>query len=72
MQTLVTYIPINAYVQVVRSHKRLDGFMADFCDGELHQNHQLYKREQNTLQLVLYFDEVEPLNVLGSASGKYK
>ena len=46
--------------------------MADFCDGELHQNHQLYKYDENALQLILYFDEVEPFNVLGSAHGKYK
>lgn len=46
--------------------------MADFCDGELYASHQLYMVDKNALQLILYFDEVEPFNNLGSASGKYK
>ena len=57
---------------MVRSRKRSDGFMADFCDGELYASHQLYMVDKNALQLILYFDEVEPFNNLGSASGKYK
>lgn len=46
--------------------------MTDFCDGELYGSHQLYKTDENALQLILYFDEIEPFNNLGSASGKYK
>lgn len=46
--------------------------MADFCDGELYSSHQLYMVDENALQLILYYDEVEPFNNLGSASGKYK
>ena len=57
---------------MVYSRKRSDGFMADFCDGELYASHQLYIVDKNALQLILYFDEAEPFNNLGSASGKYK
>lgn len=46
--------------------------MSDYCDGELYTSHQLYMVDENALQLILYFDEVEPFNNLGSASGKYK
>ena len=46
--------------------------MADFCDGELHGSHQLYMVDENALQLILYFDEIQLFNNLGSASGKYK
>ena len=46
--------------------------MADYCDGELYNSHQLYKVDKSALQLILYFDEVEPFNTLGSAAGKHK
>lgn len=46
--------------------------MADFCDGELYSSHLLYMVDENALQLIPYYDEVEPFNNLGSASGKYK
>ena len=46
--------------------------MGDFCDGELFNTHPLYDVDSNALQLILYFDEVEPFNTLGSAAGKHK
>ena len=65
-------VVINTIIifEVVCSHKRSDNFMADFCDGELHGSHQLYMDNENALQLILYFVEIELFNYLGLASGK--
>ena len=41
-------------------------FMEDYCDGEVFKNHPLFSLEKKALQLLLYYDEVEICNPLGS------
>ena len=36
------------------------------------RNHPLVKKNQETLQLAFYFDDLEVANPLGSKRGKYK
>lgn len=65
-------MPYTLYTQVFRPHFRSDGYISDYCDGYLFQNHQLFGVKPNALQLILYFDELEVCNPLGSHCGIHK
>ena len=51
---------------------RSDEYLSDFCDGSLFKNHPLYQAYPDALQLIVYFDELEVCNPLGSHSGIHK
>ena len=53
-------------------HKRNDAMIADFCDCNIFKTHPLFLRDPSTLQLMLYYDEVEISNPLGTKTGKHK
>lgn len=40
--------------------------MEDFSDGETYANHPLLSQDKSALQIMLYYDEVELCNPLGS------
>lgn len=47
--------------------------ISDFWDGSFVQNHPVYiKHNGEVLVIQMYYDEVEPVNVLGSNKGKHK
>ena len=46
--------------------------LLDFCDGQLFKEHPLFGKDNSALQLVVYFDEVEVANPLGSYKGYHK
>ena len=53
------------------------GFLHDFCDGSLYKEHPLFSSATESdktlyLQFVLYYDDVETNNPLGSHRGKHK
>lgn len=50
----------------------MDNYLADFCDGSLFKTHPLFQQFPGALQLILYFDELEVWNPLGSHSGVQK
>ena len=49
-----------------------DQYLRDFCDGQVLQNHPLFTSSPTALQLLLYFDDLELCNPLGSKSRKHK
>lgn len=54
-----------------------EGFLSDFCDGSLYKNHPLFSSateddETLYLQFIMYYDDVEVNNPLGSHRGKHK
>lgn len=49
-----------------------DGFLYDFCDGEIYKQHPLFSTDKQALQIIMYFDEVETTNPLGSYRGVHK
>ena len=51
---------------------RSDNFLADFCDGSLFKSHSFFQVHPSGLQLIIYFDELEVCNPLGSHSGIHK
>lgn len=44
----------------------------DYCDGDIYKNHPLFSTHKDALQLIIYFDEVETVNPLGSYRGYHK
>lgn len=51
---------------------RTDGLLGDYCDGSDFQSHSLYSTQRNALQIMLYFDEVEVCNPLGTKVKRHK
>ena len=53
---------------------RNDHLIGDYCDGSLFKNHPLFASNDESLQLqfIIYYDDVEVTNPLGSRRGKYK
>ena len=43
-----------------------------YRDGSFIKNHPMFKQNSEMLQLILYFDELEVANPLGSKRGKHK
>ena len=50
----------------MRGHSRVDGLLGDYCDGTAVQRHELFSQDGKGLQILLYYDEVEVCNPLGS------
>ena len=50
----------------MRGHMRMDGLLGDYCDGSDFKQHLLFSQERKALQILLYYDEVEVCNRLGS------
>ena len=50
----------------MRGHSQKSGLLGDYCDGSDFQKHPLYSHEKNALQILLYYDEVEICNPLGT------
>lgn len=40
--------------------------MSSYSDGQVYKTHPLFKQHSNGLQLILYYDDVEMCNPLGS------
>ena len=53
-------------------HKSHSDILSDFCDGSRYQCHPLFSASQPTLQIHLYYDELEVCNPLGSKRSKHK
>ena len=53
-------------------HKNDSIIMSDFCDGSRFTSHPLFSFHPQSLQLCLYYDELELCNPLGSKRTKHK
>ena len=54
---------------VLRGHRNDCGLLNDFCDGSTYSKHPLFSV---TLEIMIYYDDVEVCNPLGSRSKKHK
>ena len=54
------------------SHKRSDGLLGDYCDGTLFENHPLFLSNPEALEVILYYDDLETCNPIGSKSKIHK
>lgn len=46
--------------------------MRDYCDSDGFKEHPLFSQDPYALQLIIYFDEFEVCNPLGSRATKHK
>lgn len=46
--------------------------LGDYCDGKRYREHPLFSNDPVALQLILYYDELELCNPLGSRRKKHK
>ena len=80
----MVYIPIIDSIQqllsnpkicdlVIRQHRQCkEGVLYDICDGECLKGNPIFQQNTNGLQIVIYHDEVDVCNPLGSHVGKHK
>ncbi len=50
----------------------LSPYLYDYCDGQMYKDHSIFATDRSALQLIIYFDEVEVVNPLGSYRGHHK
>lgn len=56
-----------------RGHRcRQSEVLIDFCDGTYFKSHLLFGTRVNALQILLYYDDIEVCNPLGSHTKKHK
>lgn len=58
--------------ELLSVHKSADNVRRDFCDGEFFKNHPVFSVHSNALQFILYYDDIEVANALGSRAGNHK
>ena len=51
---------------------RRSGVLDDVCDGELYQSHPLFSVNPLALQIIMFYDELELCNPLGTHFKKHK
>lgn len=56
----------------MQGHKRCDELISDYCDGSSIREHGLFSDDNKHLQIILYYDDVEMCNPLGSKVKKHK
>ena len=58
--------------QIMRGHQRNDDKLEDLCDGTAYKEHPLFSKDETALQIMLYYDDLEVANPIGSRSTKHK
>ena len=58
--------------EIQQTHESTDGVMRDICDGEYVKRHPLFNKFKKALQFILYYDDIEVCNPLGSSAGIHK
>ena len=79
------YVPLLRSLQVLLSDSSIidqiyqcpsrfhrDGTIEDICDGELYKAHPIFSNDPLALQLILFYDELELCNPLGTHVKKHK
>ena len=69
---LLTCAPDIHVTQILEGHVRTDGLMADYCDGDAYKEHPLFSQDPTALQILLFYDDMEVVNPLGSYTKKHK
>ena len=72
LQMQLIFIYYKCIHQIHHNHERSDNLMSDFCDGELYRKHSLFSVDRQALQVLLYNDDIEICNPLGSRAKVHK
>ena len=59
-------------VEQCQHRVQTDGNMEDICDGNHFREHPLFSTDPSTLQLIIFYDELELCNPLGTHVKKHK
>ena len=63
----------SCIMQVMCTHRQTStDVLSDYCDGKCFREHPLFSVDPMALQLILYYDELELCNPLGSRRKKHK
>ena len=49
-----------------------EGLLGDYCDGSAFNYHPLFSTDPTALQIMLYYDDVEVVNPIGSRTNTHK
>ena len=60
------------HFKVMHGHQRKDQIVEDFCDSVQAKTHPLFSNDKTALQLLLFYDELEVCNPIGSSRKKHK
>ena len=66
------YTQIVLIIKVMEGHHRNDNLIEDFCDAQAYKAHHLFSNDPTSLQIMLYYDDLEICNPIGSHSTKHK
>ncbi|XP_028418113.1 uncharacterized protein LOC114543237 [Dendronephthya gigantea] len=58
--------------EIKNPHVSIDGLMRDYCDGYQFKMHPLFSVKPTALQIMLYYDDLETCNPLGSRATIHK
>ena len=58
--------------KVLRGHSRSDSLIGDYYDGESFKSHPLFSKDPHTIQIILFYDDLEVTNPLGSHTKVHK
>ena len=79
-----TYIPLCQSLQQLLQHEKVreliltqpnyarHGFLSNICNGSIFRNHPTFRENSQSLQLILYYDDLEICNPLGKGAGLHK
>ena len=62
----------KAEIVLLQNSRRVDGKLETFLDGEIVQSHPLFPAKDDTLQIIVYHDEVERCSLVGMNIKKHK
>lgn len=64
----------DAYLKYSESNekKAIDGVYTDFCSGNIFKKNQLFETRPNSLQIMLFTDDLEVCNTIGSKATLHK
>lgn len=60
------------FIQILTGHQQDHNLLGDYCDGSVYMSHPLFSTDPTALQIIVYYDDVEVCNPLGSRAKKHK
>ena len=73
MDSLKSILDSNDFAEeVLKSRINPSDDLEDYCDGSIFISHSLFTTEENSLQIIAYYDEFEVVNPIGTYVKKHK
>ena len=57
---------MHTHIQIDQGHSSTDDVLRDYCDGNSYSKHPLLAKDHSFLQIILYYDDLEVCNPIGS------